>query len=199
MRPLWLTLAILVIDQVSKAIVRSRMRLGESIHILGDWFKLTFTENPGMAFGIEFGSPLVVTALAIVATILIVLYLRVVHTNSAGYTFSLALILGGAIGNIIDRVFYGLVYGYGSLFHGKVVDFIHFDLWNGRISDSIPLIGGKFVAIFPIWNVADMSIVIGVVLVILFQQLAQSRPKLADEGSETVAVTEAPATETAHS
>ena len=183
MRPFWLAVSIIVIDQITKAIVRNRMRLGESITVIGDWFKITFTENPGMAFGIQFGSPMVVTGLAIVATILIVLYLRVVHTSSAGYTASLALILGGAIGNIIDRILFGVIYGYGGFFQGQVVDFIHFDLWSGKISQAIPLIGGNYIAMFPIWNVADMAIVVGVVLVIIFQRTMQPGPTEAAEES----------------
>jgi signal peptidase II len=188
MRPLWLVVSIIVIDQITKAIVRSRMRLGESIPILGDWFKLTFTENPGMAFGIEFGSPFVVTGLAILATILIILYLYLVRTDSLGYSLSLGLILGGAIGNIVDRVLFARIYGYGGLFEGQVVDFIHFDLWSGRLSESIPLIGGNYLAFFPIWNVADMSIVLGVVLVIIFQRVIQSESS--STGSDTEAIGE---------
>ncbi|MFC2085968.1 signal peptidase II [Bacteroidota bacterium] len=197
MRPLWLAASIISIDQVTKAIVRSRMRLGESIPIFGDWFKLTFTENPGMAFGIQFGSPAVVTGLAILATILIVLYLRVVNANSVGYTLSLALILGGAIGNIIDRILFAVIYGYGGWFHGQVVDFIHFDVWSGRISQSIPWVGGNYVAVFPIWNVADMSIVVGVVLVILFQRTFTTRQDQAADEPE--AVGDVSATEPLHS
>lgn len=194
---MWLAVSIIAIDQITKAIVRSRMHLGESIPIIDDWFKLTFTENPGMAFGIQFGSPLVVTGLAIVATVLIVLYLRVVKTDSVGYTLSLALILGGAIGNIIDRILFALIYGYGGLFEGQVVDFIHFDLWSGRISDLIPLFGGNHVAVFPIWNVADMSIVVGVVLVIIFQRVMHSALDKADE--TPLSVEQMPATESIHS
>ena len=171
MRPLWLVVSIIVIDQISKAAVRSRMHIGESIPLVGDWFKLTFTENAGMAFGIDLGSPLLVTVLAIAATVAIVLYLRVIQGNHLGYRLSLALILGGAIGNIIDRIFFAKIYGYGGFFRGQVVDFIHFDLWSGRVPDAIPLIGDAYLSLFPIWNVADMSIVIGVTLVIVFQQI----------------------------
>jgi len=189
MRPLWLAVSIVTVDQGTKAIVRNSMHRGESIQLIGDWFKLTFTENPGMAFGIEFGSPLIVTGMAIAATVLIVLYLRVVRTDSIGYTLSLALILGGAIGNIIDRLFFAVIYGYGGMFQGKVVDFIHFDFWTGRVPQSIPLIGGNYVAMFPIWNVADMSIVVGVVLVILFQRVMRLDSDQAEEQSVPVADT----------
>lgn len=198
MRLTWLAVSIVAVDQVTKAIVRSRMRLGESIQLLGDWLKLTFTENPGMAFGIELGSPLLVTGLAIAATILIVLYLRVLTTDSLGYAIGLALILGGAIGNIIDRIFFGVLYGYGGYFQGQVIDFIHVDLWSGRFSETLPVIGGSHISLFPIWNVADMSIVVGVVMVIVFQQMVQGRePAVADE-SKSVG-SDSPATEPAHS
>ena len=163
MRPFWLATAIVVIDQITKITVRTRMQIGDSIPLLGDWLKLTFTENPGMAFGISLGSSLVVTILAIVATILIVVYLRSIREQHLGYRTSMALILGGAVGNIIDRIFYGQIFKYGGFFRGEVVDFIHVDLWSGRLPEWIPLIGDRYMALFPIWNVADMSIVIGVI------------------------------------
>ena len=196
MRLMWLAVSIVAIDQITKSIVKNRMRLGDSIDIVGDWLKLTFTENPGMAFGIEFGSPLIVTALAITATVLIILYLRVVNTSSLGYSIGLALILGGAIGNIIDRVFYGVIYDYGGYFRGQVVDFIHVDLWSGRIPESIPLLGGTHMALFPIWNVADMAIVTGVVMVVIFQQMMSETG--AEANDEPGPAGDTPATEPAH-
>ncbi len=92
--------------------------------------------------------------------------------NMAGAAMSLALILGGALGTIIDRVFYGVLFGYGPLFMGKVVDFVHVDVWRGTLQDLIPFLGGGdiYFALFPIWNVADMAIVGGVVGILLFQQ-----------------------------
>lgn len=193
MRPLWLAVSIITVDQGTKAIVRGSMRLGESIKLIGDWFKLTFTENPGMAFGIELGSPLVVTGMAVAATVLIVLYLRSVHTDNIGHTLSIALILGGAIGNIIDRLFFAVIYGYGGMFQGKVVDFIHFDFWSGTVPRSIPLIGGNYVAMFPIWNVADMCIVVGVVLVVIFQRVMPLGSEQAE--SQSLPAADTPATQ----
>src|SRR5690606_30807988 len=81
-----------------------------------------------------------------------------------------ALIVGGALGNIIDRTFYGVIYGYGPLFYGEVVDFVHVDLWRGYVPDWVPFLGGDYMALFPIWNVADMAIVVGVAAIILFQR-----------------------------
>lgn len=170
MRVLWITLFIVLIDQTSKYVVLQTMSRGQSIPILGDWLKLTFTENPGMAFGITFGPKSMVTIFAILATALIIFYLSRVRMGYLPYRASLALILGGALGNIIDRVFYGVLLGYDTFFVGKVVDFIHVNLWSGIVPDAVPLLGGMYLSLFPIWNVADMAIVCGVVGILLFQK-----------------------------
>lgn len=189
MRPFWLATVIVVVDQLTKVTVRTKMQIGDSIPVLGHWLKLTFTENPGMAFGISLGSSLIVTVLAIVATVLIVFYLRSIRYQHLGYRTSLALILGGAVGNIIDRIFYARIFDYGGFFRGEVVDFIHFDLWSGRLPEWLPLIGSRYIALFPIWNVADMSIVIGVVLVLVFQKAYQrQRFALESEGEGDLSV-----------
>lgn len=163
MRALWLTLAVLVADQITKTLVVHRMRLYETIPIVEDWFKFTYTTNPGMAFGLTFGPPGLITMFAVAATALIVVYLWRIRGAYPPYRLSLALILGGALGNIIDRVLYGVIYGYGPLFQGQVVDFIHFDL--GVV--DLPFFGPR--RLFPIWNVADMAIVVGVVGFMIFQ------------------------------
>jgi signal peptidase II len=147
----------------------------QSIPILGDWLRFTFTENPGMAFGITIGPPGTVTVLALIATGLVGAYIYQVRHDYAPYLWSLAFILGGALGNIIDRVFYGVLLDYGSLFTGRVVDFIHVSLWQGFIPRGIPFLGGSYLELFPIWNVADMSIVLGVVGVMLFHQTFHMR------------------------
>ncbi|WP_456427477.1 signal peptidase II [Rhodocaloribacter sp.] len=170
MRALWITIAVILVDQVSKYIVLHTMLPHESIPILGDWLKLTFTENPGMAFGITFGPPAMVTIFSIIATLLILLYIFKVGNTYFPYQASLALVLGGALGNIIDRVFYGVILGYDTFFLGKVVDFIHVNIWRGYVPDFIPFFGGSYVALFPIWNVADMSIVAGVIGILIFQK-----------------------------
>ncbi len=170
MRVLWLTLAIIIADQITKVWVKLNMLPHESIQVIGDLFKFTFTENPGMAFGLSLGSKLFLTLFSIVATGLIGFYLWHVRKGPAGYRIALALILGGAIGNIIDRVFYGVVWGYNSLLYGDVVDFIHVDLWSGVVSESIPFFGGRFMAVFPIGNIADLAIIGGVATIIIFQK-----------------------------
>ena len=172
MRVFWIAVTVILVDQVTKLLVYLNMYRNQSISLVGDWLKLTFTENPGMAFGINFGPRGLVTMLSIAATVLIVVYMRKVRSGYWPYLASLALILGGALGNIIDRVFYGVIFGYAPLFMGRVVDFVHVDLWRRTLQDLLPFLGGGdiYFALFPIWNVADMAIVSGVVGILVFQQ-----------------------------
>ena len=164
-----IVLSVILVDQITKIIVLNTMTLGMSIPLLGDWLKFTFTENPGMAFGMRFGPPPMITIFSILATFLIILYLFKIGSIYRPYRTSLSFVLGGALGNIIDRVFYGKILYDDPLFLGKVVDFIHVNAWRGYVPDGIPFIGGSYMALFPIWNVADMSIVLGVVGIIYFQ------------------------------
>jgi signal peptidase II len=174
MRFLWLSAIIVAIDQATKAAVLQWMAspagVPRSIPVVGDWLRLTFTENPGMAFGITIGPPGTVTVLSLIATCLVAGYIYQVRSGYAPYVWSLSLIFGGAVGNIIDRVFYGVLLDYGSYFTGHVVDFIHVSLWRGFVPDVLPLIGGAYIELFPIWNVADMAIVLGVGGVLLFHR-----------------------------
>jgi signal peptidase II len=175
MRLLWISALVVGLDQLTKAAVLHFMVRQQSIPILGDWLKFTFTENPGMAFGIQFGPRGLVTFLSVGATLLVIYYMYQVRGGYTPYRASLALILGGAIGNIIDRVFYGVLLGYGDLFVGKVVDFIHVSLWRGFVPEIFPFVGGAYMELFPIWNVADMAIVLGVVGILYFQKTFHER------------------------
>jgi signal peptidase II len=168
MRVLWVSLAILVVDQLTKVWVVATMVPGQSIPLVGSLLRFTYTTNPGMAFGMEVGPKLFLSLFSIVATVAIVVYLWYVRTGPWGYRLALAAIVGGAAGNVIDRTFYGVFYGYAPLFYGEVVDFIHVDLWRGYV--DLPVLGTTFVPLFPIWNVADMAIVLGVGAIILFQR-----------------------------
>ena len=178
MRVLWVALAVVVADQRTEVWVRTAMLPYESIPIVGQLFRLTFTENPGMAFGLSLGSKLFLTLFSIVATGLIGAYLWHVRRAPAAYRLALALVLGGAFGNIIDRTFYGLLWGYAPLFYGNVVDFIHLDLsalfpggvWPGWL----PYFGGRHVSLFPIGNIADLAIIGGVATILLTQKQAQA-------------------------
>ncbi|MEM0962453.1 MAG: signal peptidase II [Bacteroidota bacterium] len=170
MRVLWVSLFIVVADQITKLVVKYNMVLGESIPVVGRLFRFTFTENPGMAFGLTVGSKLFLTLFSIAATILILAYLTRVKWAPFGYRLALALVLGGALGNVIDRTFYGMAFGEcapsppGSarLFYGCVVDFLHVDLWRGIVFD-------RAIALFPIGNIADVAIIVGVVMILITQ------------------------------
>ncbi len=172
MRLFWIVAGVLVLDQVTKVVVRLNMDSGHigAIDLVGGWLKFTYTENPGMAFGINFGPAGMITAFSMIAAVMIVIYLVRVRDGYFPYIASLACILGGAIGNIVDRLFYGMIFDYGPFFQGRVVDFIHFDLWHGLIPASIPFIGGSYLSFFPIFNVADIGIVGGVMGILLFQK-----------------------------
>ena len=201
MRALWFTLAIVLVDQVTKVIVKTTMVKYESIPVIGDVFKWTFTENPGMAFGLELwdGEPigkLLLSVFSVVATVAIFFYLRHVRDSPAGYRLSLAFILGGALGNVIDRVFYAEIWGYGHIFFGNVVDFIHLDVWSGVVPESVPFLGGKYLSIFPIGNVADLAIIAGVVGV-LWTQTAFQEHVTAKHRAEREAAADAVAPEAA--
>lgn len=169
MRLLWVSALIVLVDQFTKIWVRTTMYIGESIPIVGSWLRLTFTENPGMAFGLQLGSTSLITGFSVIATFLIIVYLWQMRNGPLAYRVSIAVVLGGAVGNIIDRVFYGELFSYGSYFSGHVVDFIHVDVWRGVVAEWIPVIGGEAMALFPIWNVADMAIVLGVVGMLIAQ------------------------------
>lgn len=173
MHVLWIAVVIIIIDQVTKLAVLQNMYVGQSIPLIGDWLKFTYTENPGMAFGITVGPEGFVSILSITATLLISYYLYRVRHSYSWYRMSIGCILGGALGNIIDRVFYGVIFYDNRLFTGHVVDFIHVNLWRGYVPESWPVIGGKYAALFPIWNFADMAIVIGVIGILVFQNRFQ--------------------------
>ncbi len=170
MRVLWATFVLVVVDQITKLVVKYNMEIGESIPVVGRLFRFTFTENPGMAFGLTVGSKLFLTLFSIVATVLIFVYLRRVAWAPFGYRMALALVLGGALGNVIDRVFYGVAFGECPpsppdsyrLFYGCVVDFLHLDVYQGQVF-------GRNVALFPIGNIADVAIIVGVVLILVTQ------------------------------
>jgi signal peptidase II len=177
-----LALAIIVVDQTSKLLVDKYMYLHQEINVLGDWFRLHYLLNPGMAFGIrwnnEFGK-LALTVFRIGAMFGIGYYLwkmakRDTHT---GFLWCMALILGGAVGNVIDSTFYGVLLNNHPLdsptpwFHGQVIDMLFFPLFEFTWPDFVPSIGGeRFLFFSPVFNIADSSIFVGVVVILLFQR-----------------------------
>lgn len=179
----FLALAVIVLDQAVKLFVHFNMDLGASgqITVLGDWFKLYYTLNPGMAFGMQFGSEygkLGLTLFRLVAMIFIAYYLyKLAKDNThAGVLWSLALILGGAMGNVIDSTFYGVFLDnapYDAItpwFHGQVVDMFYIDIWEGRVAEWVPFWGGDYLSLWPIFNIADASIFTGVAIILIFQK-----------------------------
>ena len=171
---------ILLIDQILKIWVKTHMAIGQEIPVFGNWFKLLFIENPGMAFGWMGGGGIVKTALSIfriVAVVaLIFIMFRLSRKNTRfGVMLGLALITAGAMGNIIDCVFYGEVFHYAGWLHGKVVDMLYFPLIDIAREDNSWLPNfffgqdGHFIFFRPIFNFADASITVGVFYMILFQ------------------------------
>ena len=183
---------ILIADQVLKFGIKTNMTLGEEINILGNWFIIHFTENEGMAFGMSFGAGMgkfLLTFFRIIAVGFISYYLAQQikdKKSSKGFVFALSLILVGAVGNIIDSIFYGHIFshsdgqvaklfplggGYASWFHGRVVDMFYFPIYRGILPNWIPFFGGKFFEFFQfIFNVADACITIGVFIILIFQK-----------------------------
>ena len=158
---------VIILDQVSKYIVKSSMFLYQSVNVIGDFFKLTYIENPGMAFGIQFESKVLFTILSILAAIIVFMYLVRMPSEKRLFRLSLALIFGGAIGNLIDRLLYG-----------RVVDFFDFEFFN----ISIPAFSflfwdfpGYVMTRWPVFNIADSAVTCGMILLtwlILFQKSA---------------------------
>ncbi len=189
--PLMVILAVLFIDQASKFWVKLNMQIGEEISVFGNWFVLHFTENNGMAFGMEIAGEygkIILSVFRIIAVGLISWYLFSLPKKGAskGLMVSGALILAGAMGNIIDSVFYGKIFsesyyqlatlfpeggGYAPLLHGKVVDMLYFPLYQGVLPDWIPFKGGDYFIFFrPVFNIADSAITIGVASILLFHR-----------------------------
>ncbi len=189
--PLLIVLVVLVLDQWSKFWIKTNMFLGEEFPVLGDWFIIHFTENNGMAFGIEFGfeyGKLFLTLFRIIVVAVIGFYLFRLprKSTSTGLLITGALIFAGAVGNIIDSVFYGMAFdesynqiatflpengGYAPIFYGKVVDMLYFPLIDGFFPDWLPIWGGEhFVFFRPVFNIADAAISVGIVSLLLFQR-----------------------------
>lgn len=181
----FVVILILFCDQYIKYLVKTSMTLHESVHLIGDWAQLFFTENKGMAFGMDFVKTSVLTILRIVAVVYIVYFIHLIIKRQYpwGFLVCTAMVLAGAAGNILDNIFYGLIYtessdsqiaslvsfgqGYGSIFGGKVVDMFYFPIIHITWPDWIPMIGGNdFIFFSPIFNLADAAITVGAFIII---------------------------------
>jgi signal peptidase II len=181
---------ILLADQLLKIWIKTNMVLGQEFQIF-DWFIIHFTENNGMAFGIEFGGltgKILLTLFRIIVVALAISYLRKIITPNfqSGTLVATGLIIGGAIGNIIDSSFYGLIFnesynnvasflpesgGYAPFLQGKVVDMFYFPIINSHFPNWLPIFGGEhFIFFRPVFNVADAGISVGIILILIFYQ-----------------------------
>lgn len=177
-----LALLVIVIDQIVKLAVHQYMVYGISgeVKILGDVVKLHYTRNPGMAFGLEIGGgygKIILTSFRIIAMSAIgyAIYRLAKTQGHPGLLVCLALVLGGAAGNILDSIFYGVTLGLyppGSpspWFHGEVIDMFYIHIWEGVVPEWVPLFGGQYTSLWPIFNVADSAIFCGIIAAIVFQ------------------------------
>ena len=170
MKILNVSLFIVITDQLTKFWVKGisipwlgisfpGVPLGSSRPIIGDLLRLTYIENPGMAFGIDIGGKLFFSVFSIFASIGILIYLYKARNENIAFRIALAMILGGAVGNLIDRVFYGVLFGEGHFFYGRVVDFIDADFFNIKLF-------GYHINRWPVFNIADASVTCGVLLML---------------------------------
>ena len=188
-----LVILLLVIDQVIKFAVKLNMTIGESIPVFGDWFQICFIENNGMAFGMQFGGSVGKLALSLFRVVLIgfiIVYLRKLIKKAGtptGILVGLSLVLVGAIGNVVDCLFYGEIFsastysqvaqlfppdgGYTGFLYGKVVDMFYFPIIDTVLPEWVPFYGGEhFIFFRPIFNFADACISVSVIYMLLFQR-----------------------------
>ena len=192
-------IVILLIDQISKIYIKTHFQIGSDVTVFS-WFKIAFVENDGMAWGTKLSdfttlisdrsAKLILTLFRIVAVTGIAFWLIDVTKKKKSKTliFAISIIFAGALGNIIDSIFYGVLFsdsimqvatflpesgGYESVFHGNVVDMLYFPIWNGNLPEWLPFFGGKLFSFFdPVFNVADMAISTGIGILIVFNKKA---------------------------
>jgi len=214
LKSLLIIVLILVIDQSSKFWIKTHLSLGDEIVVFKNWFILHFVENNGMAFGFEFAGEygkMFLSIFRILAVIAIGWYLFKLAKQKEipfGFIVSISLIFAGAVGNIIDSLFYGMIFnhsygqvsgifpdggGYAGFLHGKVVDMLYFPLIEGRYPGWIPFLGGNdFIFFRPVFNVADSSITIGIFSILIFYRKyfnkneIKSESTSEDQSTETV-------------
>lgn len=216
-------LLIILGDQALKFYIKLNYHYGEEHNVLGSWFRLHFVENEGMAWGWSFGGEfgkIALTLFRLAAVIFGVFYIRKIIRNKEhkGFIACAALIFAGALGNLIDSMFYGLIFsetyhhggnvaqllpkdgGYASFLHGQVVDMLHFPLFEGTFPKWFPVWGGEHFLFFnPVFNIADASISVGVITILLFQKKFFGKPtkkkETITENANSVEVNETPSSQ----
>ncbi|MEO8762567.1 MAG: lipoprotein signal peptidase [Bacteroidia bacterium] len=208
---LLIVIGILLADQLIKIYIKTHFAMGDE-HIIFSWFRIHFTENPGMAFGMEFGGfwgKLALSVFRICAAIFGIYYLRqiIIKKYHIGYVAAIAFVFAGAVGNILDSMFYGVFFsdsnnfeiarfmpaegGYAGFLHGRVVDMFYFPIIEGIFPTWLPIWGGEDYMFFrPIFNLADASISTGVILILLFQKRFFKENQLAENPVESTQPTE---------
>jgi signal peptidase II len=211
-KPLLVVLLVLLADQILKIWIKLNMSLGQEYHILGKWFIIHFTENNGMAFGYEFGGETGKLALSILRIFAVTgigygLVYLIKKKYHRGLILNVSLIFAGAIGNIIDSIFYGKVFsestyfskaqlfpaegGYASLFHGKVVDMLYFPIIETHFPSWFPIWANQPFTFFqPVFNLADTAISIGVILIMIFQKHYFKEPTIEETHPQSEMVEE---------
>lgn len=215
-----LIVGILIIDQALKIYIKTTYHLHDSTNVLGDWFQLYFIENPGMAYGWKFGGnwgKLLLTVFRFAAVIVGTWYLAKIlrEKKHPGFIFSAGLIYAGAVGNLIDSCFYGMIFdkgmvfdpvigdyvgysglahfsgeGYASFLHGNVVDMLYFPLIQGHFPDWFPIWGGEPFEFFrPVFNIADAAITCGVFAIFIFQNKFFKNEKREDHHTKQTGTT----------
>jgi signal peptidase II len=189
LRVIYVSIVVVLIDQVSKLLVKGfaipflnfryeGMYHGQRIPVIGDFFRLTFIENPGMAFGYDPGDAwkMWISVFSLAASIGLFIYLFFIRNQTLSLRIAIAFIFGGAVGNLIDRMFYGIFYGYAPIFYGKVVDFLDFDFFN------ITVLGRNYDR-WPIFNIADAAVTIGVLILLFFykKHKTESEKEISEE------------------
>lgn len=208
-KPLLIIFAILLLDQLIKIYIKTHFFLGEEVRVAGDWFIIHFTENNGMAYGMEFGGSwgkLFLSVFRIVFVTALGWYLWTLTKQKEDklYITCIALIFAGAVGNIIDSAFYGILFsdsnyeiaqflpqdgGYAGFLHGKVVDMFYFPIIQGHYPEWFPFWGTEeFIFFRPVFNFADASISVGVSLIILFQKRFFNKKEETNEISESTVI-----------
>ena len=197
-KPVIIALIVLLIDQCSKIWIKTNMVLGEE-HVIANWFRIHFTENNGMAFGLELQGEFGKLALSLFRIIAVsgigyYLWYCVKHKMHPLFITALSLIFAGALGNIIDSAFYGMLFsdsdsfepakflpaggGYATFLHGRVVDMLYFPLIRGTYPAWFPVWGGEYFEFFrPVFNISDSSISIGVFMILIFQKRMFAEPQ----------------------